>query len=282
LEQYGGEILLIAIVLILQMVVIIALLLANWRGRRAEMAARQHLSEFARMNRLAAAGEMSTSIAHEIKQPLAAIATNASAGLRWLARATPDLGEARAALERIIGDAHRANDVIGAIRAMFRQGGDDKVSIDVNTLVREVLALLQGDLERRKITVETDLSVERPRIFGNPAQLQQVILNVITNAAEAMESVTDRPRVLRVASALHNADGVVIAVKDSGVGIDTEDTNRIFEPFFTTKSQGMGMGLSICRSVVEAHGGRMSACPGDPHGLTLRISVPIAEAGRAP
>jgi signal transduction histidine kinase len=260
--------------------VIVALWLQNRRGRRAEMAARHHLSEFVRMNRFAAAGELAASFAHEIKQPLAAIATNASAGLRWLGRATPDLAEVRAALERIIGDAHRANDVIGTIRAMFRQGEGDRVPLDVNALVREVLALLRSDLEKRKISVETDLAAGLPRIRGSPPQLQQVIFNVITNAAEAMESVADRPRLLRIASTPHAADGVVIAIEDSGAGLDPQDIRRIFEPFFTTKAQRMGMGLSICRSIVEAHGGSLSASVGERHGLALRISLPAGEAGR--
>jgi len=273
LQEHGGAILLIAIVLIVQAAAIIAFLLENRRRRRAEVTARQHLAELGRLNRFAAAGELATSMAHEIKQPLAAIATNASAGLRWLGRATPDLGEVRAALERIVGDAHRADDVISEIRTTFRQEGEDKVPLDVNALVRAVLALLRGDLEKRKIALETALSAGLPTIFGRPIQLQQVILNVIINAAEAMDSASDRPRRLRVASA-REGEGVMIAVEDSGVGVEPQHIERIFEPLFTTKSQRIGMGLSICRSIVEAHGGSLSASPRDPYGLALRISLP--------
>jgi len=277
----GGAVLLVTILVILQAVAIAILLLQNRRIRRVETAARQHLSELARMNRFAGAGELSTAMAHDIKQPLAAIATNASAGLRWLGRTPPDLGEVRSALQRILADAHRADDVVGGIRATFMQAGESKVPLDVNALIGDVLALLRDDLEKRKISVVTALAPGLPGIAGRPVQLQQVILNVITNAAEAMDSATDRPRVLRVASS-REGEGVVIAVEDSGVGVDPKDLGRIFEPLFTTKPQAIGVGLSICRSVVEAHGGSMSAAPGDPHGLALRISLPAVAPGGAP
>lgn len=276
-EQHPEWTLLAAIVLLLQAAAIVALMLGS-RRRGAETAARQRLSELARMNRFAAAREC----VHEIKQPLAAIAANASAGLRWLDRATPDLGEARAALKRIVNDADSANELVGAIRAMFKQEADDRVALDVNSLVRDVLALLRGDLKKRKISVVTDFTPGLPGIVGSPEPLQQVILNVITNSAEAMDSVADRPRVLRVAT-VREAEGIAIAVEDSGVGIDPQDAGRIFDPFFTTKSQGMsmGMGLSVCRSIVEAHGGRLSAVPGYPYGLALRISLPAGGAEHA-
>ena len=281
LEQHGGLVLLIVIALVLQAAAIGALLLANRRGRQAEMAVRQQLSEIAHMNRMAAAGELSASISHEIKQPLAAIAANASAGLRWLARATPDLGEARAALQRIVDDAHRASDVIGTIRAMFKQGGEDRTPVDVNALIREVLALVRVDLEKRRVTVETDLPAGLPAVLGCTAQLQQVVMNVVTNAIEAMDAVVDGARTLRVTSRPNDPDGVLITVEDSGQGIDPRDSRQIFEPFYTTKSHGMGLGLPICRSIVEAHGGRLSASPGSLHGLALRISLPAGEAARA-
>jgi signal transduction histidine kinase len=281
LEQHGGPIMLIAAALLLQSAVIVAMFWQNRRTRRAELAARQQLAEIARMNRMAAAGELSASISHEIKQPLAAIAANANAALRWLSRATPDMGEARAALEHIVGEAHRASDVIGTIRAMFKQDGDDKAPVDVNALIREVLALARGELEKRRIAVETDLPAGLPDVVGCQAQLQQVFLNVVTNAVEAMDSVAERARKLRVTSRPHETDGVLITVEDSGTGIDPRNAKQIFEPLYTTKSQGMGLGLSICRSIVEAHGGRLSASPGALHGLALRISLPAGEASRA-
>jgi signal transduction histidine kinase len=281
LEQHGGPIMLIAAALLLQSAVIVAMFWQNRRTRRAELAARQQLAEIARLNRMAAAGELSASISHEIKQPLAAIAANANAALRWLSRATPDMGEARAALEHIVGEAHRASDVIGTVRALFKQDGDDKAPVDVNALIREVLALARGDLEKRRIAVETDLPAGLPDVVGCQAQLQQVFLNVVTNAVEAMDSVAERARKLRVTSRPHETDGVLITVEDSGTGIDPRNAKQIFEPLYTTKSQGMGLGLSICRSIVEAHGGRLSASPGALHGLALRISLPAGEASRA-
>jgi C4-dicarboxylate-specific signal transduction histidine kinase len=274
LQQRGGPILLVAVALALQTAAIVALVVQNRRTRRAERAARAQLTEIAQLNRLAAAGELSASISHEIKQPLAAIAANASAALRWLARATPDMGEARAALERIIGEAHRASEVIGDIRAMFKPAGDRKAAVDVNAAIREVLALLRADLDSRRIAVETDLPEGLPAVVGSPAQLQQVLLNVVTNAVEAMDQVAEGARRLRVTSRPHDTDGVLITVEDSGAGIDPRDAKQIFEPFYTTKQQGMGLGLSICRSIVEAHGGRLTAAPGALHGLALRISLP--------
>jgi C4-dicarboxylate-specific signal transduction histidine kinase len=232
------------------------------------------------MDRFATLAELSTWMAHEIKQPLSAIATNASAGLRWLGRTPPDLGEVRAALERILSDAHRADDVIGGIRAPFKRPGEGEVPLDLNALIRDVLALLRGDLEKRKISVVTVLAPGLPGITGRPVQLQQVIVNVITNAAEAMDSETDRPRVLRIASS-REGEGVVIAVEDSGGGVDPGNLGRIFEPLFTTKPHCIGMGLTICRSVIEAHGGTVSASPGDPHGLALRIALPAVAPGGA-
>jgi C4-dicarboxylate-specific signal transduction histidine kinase len=276
----GGPIVLIVVLLLLQTAIIVALWLQNRRTRQTERATRQQLVEIAHMNRLAAAGELSASISHEIKQPLAAIAANASAALRWLNRSTPDMGEARAALERIVGEAHRASDVIGSIRAMFKKA-DDKAAVDVNALIRDVLALVRGDLETRRIAVETDLPADLPAVVGSPAQLQQVFLNVVTNAVEAMDEVTERGRRLRVTARPHDRDGVLITVEDSGTGIDPRNAKQIFEPFYTTKQQGMGLGLSICRSIVEAHGGRLSASPGALHGLALRISLPAGQAGGA-
>ena len=277
-QQHGGLILLVALVVALQSAAIVALVLRNRRVRRAEMATRAQLTEIVRMNRLTAAGELSASISHEVKQPLAAIAANASAALRWLARATPDMGEARAALERIVGEAHRASDVIGGIRAMFKQTGDGTAPVDVNALIREVIELLRGDLETRRITVETDLPAGLPAVVGCPAQLRQVFLNVVTNAVEAMDEVAERARRLRVTARPHDPDGVLITVEDSGAGLDPHQVKQIFEPFYTTKPQGIGLGLSICRSIVEAHGGRLSASPGALHGLALRISLPSGEA----
>jgi PAS domain S-box-containing protein len=242
--------------------------------REAQAELRRQLLEIAHLNRSATAGELLASIAHEINQPLAAIAANGSAGLRWLGKATPDLDEVRAALQRVIGDAHRASEVIGTMRALLTKGGEAKAPLDVNALVREVLTLLGADLQKRQVSVETDLLTELPKVVADGVQLQQVILNLVVNALEAMESVAGRARILRVTSGMDERGDVLITVADSGPGVDPEKVERIFEPLYTTKARGMGMGLSICQSIIEAHGGRLSASLGHPHGLALRFSLP--------
>lgn len=218
------------------------------------------------------------SIAHQINQPLAAIAANGSAGLRWLDKEVPNLREVRAALERVVRDVHHADDVVRTIRAMFKKGDQNGVSQDVNKLIWEVLGLLRGDLQKRQVSVQTDILPELPEIVADRVQLQQVILNLVVNAMEAMESVADRPRVLKVTSRSRDPSGVLITVEDSGTGVDPEKIDDIFEPFFTTKYHGMGMGLSICRSIIEAHGGSISASRRQLYGLALQIALPAGGA----
>jgi PAS domain S-box-containing protein len=247
------------------------------RETQAEL--RRLLLEIAHWNRTATAGELLASVAHEIRQPLAAIAANGNAGLRWLDRATPDLGGARTVLERIVRDAHRAGNAIGAIGAALGKGSENRVQLDINNLIREILALLHGDFQRRRIVVRAKLSTELPAVMADRVRLQQVMLNLVMNAVEAMDSVRDCARVLQVTSGTYNSTGVLITVEDSGPGMEPKDTNRIFEPFYTTKPHGIGVGLSICRSIVEAHGGCVSASPCHPHGLALHINV-ADERGR--
>jgi C4-dicarboxylate-specific signal transduction histidine kinase len=220
-------------------------------------------------------GAMTASIAHEINQPLAAIVTNGNIGLRWLARAEPDLDEIRGALQRIVDDGLRAGDVIGSIRAMFGKDSRAKSAVKPDDVIREVLALAHGELESHQVTLRAELS-EAPEIMADRVQLQQVLLNLITNAAEAMVSVTDRARLLVVTSGSDEAGDARITVEDSGPGIDPKDIDRIFHAFFTTKSHGMGMGLAICRSIIEQHGGRLWASPGDPHGAVFHVHLPKA------
>jgi C4-dicarboxylate-specific signal transduction histidine kinase len=216
---------------------------------------------------------VSASIAHELNQPLAAITTSGSAGLRWLAKATPDLDEARAALKSVVEDGHRAGQLIGSIRGMYQKDDPGRSPLDVNELVREVLVLLRDQLSHHEIAIQTEPSPALPRVSGNRVQLQQVMLNVIMNAAEAMDAVKDRPRVLQVKTEPNEPSGVLITVQDSGPGIDPENIERIFDSFFTTKSHGMGMGLSICRSIVEAHDGRLWASTG-ADGAAFHIVLP--------
>jgi C4-dicarboxylate-specific signal transduction histidine kinase len=221
---------------------------------------------------------MAASIAHEINQPLAAIMANGNASLRLLDHAPPNLDEARAALHQIVKDGRRAGDIIGSIRAIFRKSDEGRVPLDVNELVRDVLMLMQGELQNGRVSVQTALASELPSVLGNPVQLQLVFRNLIMNAVEAMSSVTDRGRVLHIRSEI-KPFGARIAVADSGAGIEPESMARIFDTFFTTKSHGMGMGLSICRSIVQAHGGQLSASSSQPHGSIFEIVLPAANLG---
>ena len=234
-------------------------------------------SRSARQSLLVMMRQMAASIAHELNQPLAAIVANGNAGLRWLAKATPDLDEARAALKRVVSDGHRASQVIGTIRSIFKNDGQKKAPLDVNELLREVVGLVKDQLQDQQISLRTELEAKPSEVLGDRAQLQQVILNLITNAIDAMGSVAERSRVLRVRSEGKGSDDVVITVEDSGVGIDPTTSDRIFESFYTTKSHGMGIALAICRSIIEAHGGRISASPGNPHGSIFQVVLPTCE-----
>jgi PAS domain S-box-containing protein len=237
---------------------------------------RVELARFARMNQMVA---VTGSIAHEINQPLTAITANANAGLRWLTRTTPDVGETRMVLQAIVHDAHQAGEVIQGIRAMFKAEGQTRVSVDLNALVHEVLMLAQGEHRSWPVEIQTELDENLPPVVADRVQLQHVMLNLITNAIDAMHSIFDRPRILRVKSELNSSEGVIVTVEDSGTGIALENIDRIFDTFFTTKPHGMGMGLAICRSIIESHGGRLSASPGYPHGAVFRIVLPISESG---
>jgi two-component system NtrC family sensor kinase len=233
--------------------------------------------ELARASRLTTMGAMTASIAHEINQPLAAIAANANAGLRWLSREAPDLEEVHAALKRINNDAHRASEVIQGIRSIFKKAPQQGALIDINDVVLEVLALVHGELINYRVSATSNLMPDLPRVRADRVQLQQVILNLIMNAVEAMGTVADQERVLNVASQLDEPNAVQVTVRDSGPGIDPNRMDRIFDAFFSTKSSGMGMGLFICRSIVESHGGRLWATAAVPHGAIFHLVLPIAE-----
>ena len=244
--------------------------------RRAEEHLRRAQEDLARVSRVVAMGELAAGIAHEVNQPLGAVVTNASASLRWLAGQPPNLGEAREAIDRTVRDANRASEVIVRIRALLQKIPPQMERLDLNAVIQEVLTLAGNELLRSGVAVQTDLAPDVPNVFGDRVQLQQVLLNLILNGIDAMRTITHRPRELRIKSAKH-PNGVLIQVHDSGDGVNPEQANHIFEPFFTTKPQGIGIGLSVGRSIVEAHGGRLWFTPGPSHGVVFQFTVPKAD-----
>jgi signal transduction histidine kinase len=209
-----------------------------------------------------------------VNQPLAGIIANAEACLRWLNRGTPDLDRARRSVEWIIEDGNRASEVIRRIRGLAKKSDVEKVPLDVNDVVRETIGLMQRELFSHQVPLRIELAPALPAVLGDRVQLQQVIINLVMNGVEAMQSITDRPRELVIRSRHDEKQLVLASVTDCGVGISAENADRLFNPFFTTKSSGMGMGLSICRSIMEAHGGRLWATANIPHGATFQFTLP--------
>ena len=219
-------------------------------------------------------GAMTASIAHEINQPLAAIVNNSNAAQRWLSNTPPNLDEVRAALKNIVKDSHRASQVIGSVRAIFRKDrrGNDRLA--VNDVIEDILTLVRGEIRKYRILLKVKLPSDLPHVIADRTQLQQVIMNLTMNAIEAMATIMDRERLLIIQSYAHDVGNLEITIEDSGSGINPSEKDRIFEAFFTTKSEGMGMGLFICRSIVEAHGGRLWASPGAHRGSVFHIVLP--------
>ncbi len=233
---------------------------------------RHQLADSARQTTM---GAMAASIAHEINQPLAAIRANASASLRWLRREDPDLIEAQAALDNIERDCQRVNEVIASVRALFGKRSGEKSRVDLRLLVEEVLILSKSELAVHQITLHNHELEDLPPVMGERVSMQQVILNLVVNAIEAMHSVDDRERILTLKSTVEQAR-IILTIEDTGNGIEPDHVNRIFEPFFTTKSSGMGLGLSICSSIVEEHGGSLRAEARIPYGTAFRLTLPTA------
>jgi signal transduction histidine kinase len=224
--------------------------------------------------RVATLGEMSASIAHEVNQPLAGIVTNGEAALRWLDRSEPALGEVRSAIERMVRDGKRASQVVERLRALVRKAPAQILPLDPNEVITEGLALVQREIQNHRAALQLDLASDLPAVVADRVELQQVVINLIMNGVQAMELVTDRPRYLEVRSFVQ-ADEVVVSVRDSGNGIDPSNMNRLFNAFFTTKADGMGMGLSICRSIIESHGGRIWASSNGDPGMTFQFALPL-------
>jgi signal transduction histidine kinase len=231
-------------------------------------------AEYTRVARFTTMGELAASIAHEINQPLAAVVNNANAGLRWLNREPPNTEEVRSALTRIVNDGERGGSIIESIRAMLKKGVREKTELNLNDLIGDVTRLTQGQFERHGISIRSELVDDLPTVLANRVQLQQVILNLFMNAAEAMAAVPDGERLICVRSEKHDGVGALIRVEDAGPGVEPEDAKRIFEAFFTTKPEGMGMGLSICRSIVESHGGRITVDKAVPKGTVFQVTLP--------
>ena len=280
-EEHRKLVLATVLVVFSQAILIAALIVQILRRRRAEAASHVARADLARVTRLNTIGEMTASIAHEINQPLGAIVTNSEAGLRWLGGATPDLGEVRAALTRIARNSHRASEVIGRIRTMLKKEIDERVLLDFNALVEEVLVFVRGEIDDHNIVVQTQLQRDLPKIFADRIQLQQVVLNLILNGIDAMASTGDRERRLKIRSEQDEHSTVMLLVEDAGKGIDTQIRDRIFETFFTTKAHGMGMGLSICRSIVASHGGRLLVSAAHPYGTVFQVELPVHRTGAA-
>lgn len=258
-------------------IIVLVLLLEETTRLYARLARSTLMLERERDSKLVSLDAVMAAIAHEIRQPLGAIAANADAGVLWLNRAPPNLDEARATFQSVAADSHRVNEVIQAVRAMFAKSALVKAPFDANDLIRETITFVRSEQEAAGIVIELELTPQLPPIHGHRVQIQEVILNLVANAADAMRSVTDRARVLAVKSAAARPDSVAITVKDSGPGIDEKNINRIFDAFFTTKTNSMGMGLAICRSIVEAHGGRLSASPVQPYGSAFQVTLPARE-----
>jgi NO-binding membrane sensor protein with MHYT domain len=246
--------------------------------RRSDEALRQAQTALAHVNRVTTMGQLAASISHEIKQPITAVVTNANAGLLWLAAQPPDLEEVRDAFDRVIKAGNQAGEVIDRIRDLIRKAPPRKDDLEINEAILEVIALTHGELVKNGVSLQTQLAAGLPLVQGDRVQLQQVILNLIINAVEAMSGVSEGSRELLIGTRRDALSGVVVAVQDSGPGLNPESFDRLFDPFYTTKPGGMGMGLSICRSIVEAHGGRVWASRTAGPGVTVQFTLPVGES----
>jgi signal transduction histidine kinase len=271
-ESYRWQILLLSGAILVQAAMIIVLLYEHRRRRVAEVAARTSMSELMQMNRIATAGELSASIAHEVNQPLTGISARASAAVRWLAKDPPDIEKVRNMLREIVNASDRAADIVGGVRAMFKKDSKERSEIDLNKLIRTVLEIVRVELQKNGVELQTTLNEDVPTVECDPVQLQQVILNLVMNAIEAMHTV--QPRVLRVESKLVAPQAVRVAVQDTGKGVDPLHLDRIFRPLVTSKEGGMGMGLSICHSIVQSHGGRIWVEAAAPRGAIFQFELP--------
>ncbi len=260
---------------------ILSALFAERRDSETRLARSNMLLERERDNKLMNMQAITAAIAHEVKQPLAAIVANGGAALRYLRKAPPDLDEVGAALNRIISDGHRTSEVFDSIRALFRKGDQGRQQLDVNEIILEVLRSVRGELEAHGVETRSELTSTLPLVSGHRAQLQEVIFNLVRNAIEAMDATTHRGRTLRVRTGLNGHDAITVAVQDSGPGIDPKRIESIFDAFFTTKPHGMGLGLAICRMIIQHHGGQLSVSSDGKNGALFQFDLPIKSPDEA-
>ena len=248
---------------------------AEAKARENDRRYREMQTELAHANRVAAMGQLTASIAHEVNQPLTGVITYGDACLRWLDGEVPRIDQARNAVEQMIGSARRASDVIARIRALSRKDALETAQLDINKAIDDVITLIREEINVHGVSLQLDLGASLPPVDGDRIQLQQVIMNLLMNGIQATSRVTGRPRELRIQTLEHGSDQIRVAVEDSGPGIEPENIDRVFKAFYTTKPDGIGMGLSICRSIVEAHGGRLWATANVPHGATFQFTLPV-------
>jgi signal transduction histidine kinase len=277
-EKYRLAVFLTLAVILLQSLLILALVIQTARRQRAETSARASLADLARVTRRTTMGEMTASIAHEVNQPLAAIVANANAGLRWLNRPEPNMGEAVQALERISRDGQRAGEVISTVRGMFGSRDEQHRALNLARLVRDVLTLTEGEASAHQVVLRADLPTDLPQVMADRVQLQQVVLNLVMNAIEAMQSMPVARRRLTL-SLSQEAGTLVLLIADTGPGIPADRVAQVFQPFVSGKPGGMGMGLAICRSVIAAHDGSLVIERTGPEGTTFRVVLPAAVDG---
>jgi C4-dicarboxylate-specific signal transduction histidine kinase len=242
---------------------------------KASEALRESQAELARVSRVTTLGELTASIAHEVNQPLAGVVTSGNACLRWLANRPPNIENAKQSVDRIIKDANRASDVVRRVRGLAQKTPVQKVWLSINETVLESMALTRMEVAQHGASLKTQLSDDVPRVWADRIQLQQVMLNLIMNAVEAVSAVKDGPRDVIVSTAKHESDSVLLTVRDSGTGLDPESLQRVFDAFYTTKPEGMGMGLAVSRSIIEVHGGRLWATTNEPRGAVFQFTIPI-------
>jgi signal transduction histidine kinase len=273
-EQYRLQIIAICAALLAQAALVVWLVYEIGRRYRAEVQSRSAMAALTYMDRRASAEQRSATLAHEIRQPLAGIATRAGAALRWLRMEKPDLEKVQTALESIVVASHRASDIIESVRAIFKKGPSERVPTDINQIILTVLSIVRLELQQHSVDLQTHLNEHLPNVLGDKVQLQQVVLNLVMNAVEAMQSV--QIRVLKVQTDQTSPGMVRVSIKDTGTGIDPSNIDRVFKPYFTTKANGMGMGLVICRSIIENHEGRIWVSPRTDGGSVLQFELPTS------